>query len=257
MIKETVCETAIEYEYPPDGSKVSVIDAYDGCQLRCPYCFQWRDESWNQSIWVKTNLADALTRDLVAWDRSQPLYIGSRGDPYQPLEERYRLTRKTIEVLLAHQVPCFVSTKADPNTFLQDADLFVRYGQKLTICVGQANLPHLQRTQDPRALPNILAANQLASMGVNTWVFITPILPGITDVEGMIDALDDSIPVYLDGLRLTPGSAGERRFFSFLATAYPELETRYRALVTEGTDPYYEYLRERYDTDPRVSLVFD
>ena len=34
-------ETAIGYEYPPDGGKVPVLDAYDGCQLGCPYCFQW------------------------------------------------------------------------------------------------------------------------------------------------------------------------------------------------------------------------
>ena len=257
MIQEIVCETAIEYEYPPDGSKVPVIDAYDGCQLRCPYCFQWRDKSWNQSIRVKTNLPQALARDLVAWDCSQPLYIGSRGDPYQPLEARYRLTRKTIEVLNTHQVPCFISTKGDPSTYMQDADLFVRYGQKLTICVGQANLHHLQRTQDQRTLPNILAANQLAGMGVNVWVFITPILPGITDVERMIGALDDSIPVYLDGLRLTPGSAGEQRFFRFLTAAYPNLEPRYRALVAEGTDPAYERLRETYGSDPRISFVFD
>jgi DNA repair photolyase len=257
MIQEIVCETAIDYEHPPDGAKLPVIDAYDGCQLRCPYCFQWRDKSWNQSILVKTNLPDALSRDLDQRDLAQPLYVGSRGDPYQPLEERYRLTRKTLEVLLSHQVPCFVSTKADPKTYLQDADLFIRYGYKLTICVGQANLGHLQRNQDQRALPNILAANQLAAMGVNTWAFITPVLPGITDVETLIDALDDSIPVYLDGLRLDPGSSGERRFFGFLTAAYPELEPRYRALVAKGTDPYYDRLRKEYGTDPRISFVFD
>jgi len=35
MIKEITCEKAIDYEGQPDGGKVPVLDAYDGCQLCC------------------------------------------------------------------------------------------------------------------------------------------------------------------------------------------------------------------------------
>ena len=62
MIKEILCETAIDYEYPPDGGKVPVIDAYDGCQLCCPYCFQWetmRPTCPGHTKWPKLNLDKA------------------------------------------------------------------------------------------------------------------------------------------------------------------------------------------------------
>src|SRR5512146_1544169 len=102
MIKEILCETAIDYEYPPDGGKVPVIDAYDGCQLFCPYCFQWRDPAWNQDILVKTNIPEILAQELGTWPAAETLYVGSRGDPYQALERKYHLTRHILQVLQAH-----------------------------------------------------------------------------------------------------------------------------------------------------------
>ena len=256
MIKEILCETAIDYEYPPDGGKVPVIDAYDGCQLRCPYCFQWLDLAWNRNILVKTNLPEVLARQLDAWDVTQTLYVGSRSDPYMALEGRYRLTRRTLQVLQARGVPCILSTKSNAPAFFDDISLFLEYKDKLIICVGQANLAHLRRTSDQRELPNIRAANELARLGINTWVFITPVLPGITDVETMVDALPKNMPVYVDKLRLDAGSAAERRLFDYLTTHYPELEARYRALARAGADPYYAELKELYRDEPRVQFVF-
>jgi len=256
MIKEILCKTAIDYECQPDGGRTPVLDAYDGCQLCCPYCFQWRDPAWNRDILVKTNFPEILEKELETWDPTQTLYVGSRGDPYQALEGKYRLTRRTLQVLQAHAIPCILSTKSNASALFDDIDLFRQYGNKLILCIGQTNLAHLQQTSDPRELPNIRTANELARLGIETWVFITPVLPGITDVKNMLEALPEALPVYLDILRLDPGSSSERRFFEYLRTCYPELEDRYRAILPDGKDPYYNELKELYQNEPRVKFVF-
>lgn len=256
MIKEVVCRAAIEQETQPDGPSVPVVDAYDGCQLRCPYCFQWQDPSWNQDILVKTNLPEVLAEQLDGWDTADPIYVGSRGDPYMALEQRYRLTRRTLQVLRGKGVPCFLSTKSNEQPLFDDLRLFVDYGEHLTICMGQSNLAHFRKTTEPSALPNILMANELLRLGVRTQVFITPVLPGITDVKAMIHALPPNAPVYLDKLRLPSGSAAEQRFFGYLLSYHPHLESRYRELARDGKDPYYEELRALCDDDPRVRYVF-
>ena len=255
-IREVTCETAMGFEGLPDGGRVPVIDAYDGCQLRCPYCFQWADKRWNQDILVKTNLPEVLAHELHGWDLSQPLYVGSRSDPYMPLEEEYQLTRKTLRVLNARKITCFLSTKAKAKLILRDIELFLEFQGRLTMCLGLAHLYPLQTIQDQRKLPNISAANQLARSGINTRVFITPVLPGITDVEAMIGALDGTIQISLDRLRLTKGNPPEARFFRFVRTHYPELESRYCAMMAESTDSYYDELKCRYHADPRISFVF-
>lgn len=256
MIREMIARSAIEYEYPPDGGKVPVLDAYDGCQLRCPYCFQWQDQTWNQDILIKTNFPEILAQELETWDITQTLYVGSRGDPYMPLEGKYRLTRKILLILQARGISCILSTKSNAPAFFDDIDLFLAYKNKLTVCLGQANLAHLRDTSDQRELPNIRTANELARLGINTWVFITPVLPGITDVKTMIDALPENMPVFLDKLRLDSGSVAERRFFEYLRARYPELESRYRTLMRKGTDPYYAELKEMYQGEPRIKFVF-
>jgi hypothetical protein len=50
--------------------------------------------------------------------------------------------------------------------------LFLEYKDKLIICIGQANMAHIRSTSDQRELPNIRTANELARLGINTWVFI-------------------------------------------------------------------------------------
>jgi DNA repair photolyase len=173
-----------------------------------------------------------------------------------PLESRCRLTRRILEILLERGVSTILSTKSNAPAFYEDLDLFRRFGEKLIICVGQANLAHLQGSTDPRELPNSRAANQLARLGIPVWVFITPVLPGITDVKPMIDALPADIPVFLDKLRLTPDSAYKQRFFHHLRAGFPSLEPRYRALMQTGADPYYQELKEMYQADARVKFVF-
>jgi DNA repair photolyase len=172
------------------------------------------------------------------------------------LEGQYRLTRRTLQVLRAHDIPCILSTKSNAPAFFDNIDLFLEYKDKLIICIGQANLTHLQKTSDQRELPNIHTANELARPGINTWVFITPVLPGITDVKMKVDALPENLPVFVDKLRLDLGSISERRFFEYTRTYYPELESRFRTLMREGTDPYYTELKEMYQRKPRVKFVF-
>ncbi len=256
MIKEIICQNAIDYEYPPDGGKTPVLDGYDGCQLNCPYCFQWRDPAWNQDILVKTNFLEVLEQELATWDTAETLYVGSRGDPYMPLEGKYRLTRRILQVLLAHGIPCILSTKSNAPALFEDIGLFRQFGEKLIVCVGQANMTHLRKTTDARQLPNIRTANELARQGIQTWVFITPILPGITDVKTMVDALPVDMPIFLDKLRLDSNSAFKQRFFKHLIAYHPSLEARYRKIMQEGTDPYYQELKDLYQDDSRVKFVF-
>ncbi len=256
MIKEIICEKAIDTEYQPDGGKTPVVDAYDGCQLKCPYCFQWADSEWNKQIWVKINLPDILTQELAGWDPAQTLYVGSRSDPYMPLEGKYRLTRQILRVLLKHGIHCILSTKSSTAALFDDIDLFREFGDKLVVCVGQANLGHSLKMTVPSQLPNIRLVNELARQGIQTWVFITPVLPGITDVAAMIKALPTDTPVFLDKVRLSPGGRNTRRFFKYLETNHPSLKTRYQKIIETGSDPYYSELKARYAAESRVKFVF-
>ena len=256
MIKEIFCDSAVDYEFQPDGGKTPVVDAYDGCQMACPYCFQWQDQTWNENILVKTNIAEILDRELQDWESTRTLYVGSRSDPYMAMESKYHLTRRILQVINKHELPCVLSTKSSAPALLEDIGQFLAFKKRLTICIGQSNLNELQRHVNTFDLPNIIVANKLISSGLTVWIFITPVLPGITDVHAMIANLPQKTPIFLDKLRLEPGSDSERRFFKLIKDHYPELEKRYRKMISAGTDSYYQELKETYRDQTQVKFIF-
>jgi len=67
-------------------------------------------------------------------------------------------------------------------------------------------------------------------MGINAWAVLTPILPGITDVEAMIGALPADVRVFLDRLR----HPSVERLSQFLRTSYPEQQARYESLAARA-----------------------
>ena len=50
-----------------------------------------------------------------------PIAMGTNTDPYQPIEERWRITRSMIELLLETRHPFTITTKSD--RVLRDLDL--------------------------------------------------------------------------------------------------------------------------------------
>jgi DNA repair photolyase len=102
------------------------LDAYDGCEFGCVYCFSRRrarrwaspgiHEASSQALAkrferVKAgNLASALDEFLA---ERVPLQLGGLHDPFTPRESRRGVTRQLLEVLRIYEYPVLISTKGD------------------------------------------------------------------------------------------------------------------------------------------------
>jgi DNA repair photolyase len=83
------------------------MNLYRGCAHNCMYC-DGRSERYQvdgvfgENVVVKTNAVEVLRRELKPIGRRvklKPSYImvgGGVGDSYQPAEETYQLTRRTL-----------------------------------------------------------------------------------------------------------------------------------------------------------------
>ena len=257
MIKEIIEKDLITFEYPPDGGKISIIDPYDGCTIKCPYCFQMTDSNWNKDIIVKLNMPELIKNNLNNWSRKETIYMGSRCDPYHEIERKYELTRNCLIELNKLNIPIMITTKADYGIILRDMDIIKNYSSNITILLGLSNLTQILNTNKNEVIENINLANYLCNQKIKIWTFITPVLPGITDVDEIIDNLNNTIPVFLDKLRIQKDSVQMRKMLSFIQANYPKLYGEYENLINNDTNKYIDELRDKYKDNTRIKFVFD
>lgn len=257
MIKKVNVNNALSYEYPPDGSEIPIIDPYDGCTMGCPYCFQLGDKNWNKALYVKVNIAERVREDLKEWPKDKIVYIGSKCDPYMKIEKEYELTRKCLTELSQMNIPCMLTTKAGSDIIFRDIDIINKFKDNFTLLLGLSNLKQLNNIQNYSELKNIQVANQLHRLGIKVWIFITPILPGITDVTAMINALDKDIPIYLDKVRLEKNSLPAARMLLYIKKNNPSLKSKYENIIYKMKDPYYEQVKEEWIGNSRIKFIFD
>ena len=252
MVKEITITDPITYEEQPDGGQTPMIDPYDGCQLDCPYCFQLYDREFNKNIFVNTNIADLLKDRLNSWNKEEPIYLGSRCDPYMPLEEKYELTRKCLLILNELGINTMIVTKSDNNLILRDIDILMNFNAEITVLMGMSNLKQVNKG----VLNNgILTANTLYDMDVSVRAFITPVLPYIMDIDSIITALNPNIPVYIDKLRIESNTVQAERMMCFINNNFPEYARQYAEIIN-GNEHYYIEMTDKYADNDRLKILF-
>src|SRR6186713_1608706 len=115
----------------PDIGFDRSINPYRGCEHGCIYCFARPTHAFlglspgldfETKLFAKVNAAEALTRELAdpAY-KVETIAIGTNTDPYQPIEKRYRIMRRILEVLSATNHPVGIVTKS--ALVLRDLDI--------------------------------------------------------------------------------------------------------------------------------------
>ena len=160
------------------------INPYVGCSHGCRYCyatfmkrFTGHTEPWGTFVDSKTNAPEVLHRQMKRAARGHVL-ISSVTDPYQPIEEKYKLTRRCLEVLLPYQSSVGILTKSP--LILQDLDLLKQFKEIEVGFTIPTDDDEIRKIFEPHAPPiraRIQALKKLYEAGLKTYAFIGPLLP--------------------------------------------------------------------------------
>ncbi|HEX2186796.1 MAG TPA: radical SAM protein, partial [Chloroflexota bacterium] len=168
--------------------------ASHNCYARESHTFLGLDagEDFNSRIFVKTNIAEVLERELrrPSWKR-ESVALGTATDPYQGVEGRYRLSRACLEVLAGGGTPVNVTTKG--TLIVRDADVLQQLaaGPGCGVSVSLITLEEtVWRALEPGTPPpkqRLLALQRLAAAGVPCGIALAPVLPGLTDAPAALE----------------------------------------------------------------------
>ena len=198
-LRTTVTEehpkTILSFNQSPDVGFDRSINAYRGCEHGCIYCFARPTHAFHDlspgldfetKLFAKPDAA-ALLRATLAKPkyRPRPIAMGTNTDPYQPIEQRYRITRQVLEVCLETRHPVTITTKS--ARVLRDLDLLVELAKLnlVAVAISVTTLdPKLSGKLEPRAsapAKRLAALGTLAGAGIPAHCSIAPVIPALTD----------------------------------------------------------------------------
>jgi DNA repair photolyase len=162
------------------------VNPYTGCQVGCVYCYaslfmrrySGHSEPWGAFVDVKINAPALLAKQIVKAKRGT-IWFASVCDPYQPLEERYTVTRRCLEVLVGRDFPVEIQTKS--ARIRRDIDLIRRIPDVEVGFTIATEDETIARQFEPNASPvgeRIEVLREFKAAGVRTFAFAGPLLPG-------------------------------------------------------------------------------
>src|SRR5580700_1717008 len=181
----------------PDIAFDRSINPYRGCEHGCIYCFARPTHAYlglspgldfETKLFMKPDAPELLERELSAPGYvPKVIAIGTNTDPYQPIERRYKIMRRILEVLDSAGHPVGIVTKS--ALVLRDLDILARMAERdlVKVALSVTTLdPQLARTMEPRAATpsrRLDTLRQLVKAGVPTAVMVAPVIPAINDAE--------------------------------------------------------------------------
>lgn len=173
------------------------INPYRGCEHGCIYCYARPSHEYlgfsagldfETKIMVKKDAPVLLEKEFKkkSWI-PQPIMFSGNTDCYQPIERKFQITRKCIEVFKKYNHPVGLITKN--AMILRDIDLLSEMAKEnlatavLSITTMKRDLSRKlePRTSVPSERFNVL--EKLAKAGIPVGVNVAPIIPGLNDEE--------------------------------------------------------------------------
>src|SRR5437870_9887955 len=188
----------------PDIGFDRSINPYRGCEHGCVYCFARPTHAYlglspgldfESKLFMKPDAPALLEKELAAANyEPRTIAIGTNTDPYQPIEKKYEIMRRILEVLERAGHPVGIVTK---STLVQrDIDILSRMARRnlVKVALSVTTLDaRIARTMEPRAatpLRRLETLRRLSDAGVPTSVMVAPVIPALNDaeIERILDA---------------------------------------------------------------------
>jgi len=248
------------------------MNLYRGCIHNCVYC-DGRSEKYQvegefgKDVAVKANAIEILRRELDPKRRRIPLkrsFImlgGGVGDSYQPVEKKYQLTRKALQLMQEYNVPVHILAKS--TLVERDLDLLRKINEQNRVIVSLSFSSvddNVSAIFEPGVPPPSERLRVLASFkdeGIACGMFLLPVIPFITDKpELMEESVRKAHEIGLDfiifgGMTLKEGRQKDY-FFNNLKENYPELAVEYENIYKgnkwgNATAEYYGSIYQTFN----------
>ena len=273
MIQEIQAKTILNKKKKRDSWFLDefTTNAYEGCSMNCLYCYvrgSKYGENMEDKLSVKINAPEVLEKQLQFRVKKQQygfVVLSSATDAYMPVDAKFGMTKKFLELFLKYRFPVHIITKSD--LILQDIDLLKKIDEQailpddLKISLDRGTLITFSISSLDRSITDHLepgaispikrleAMQKIKEAGFVTGLNCLPILPFISDSEEKIEEMIFTAKKYgadyvlIGGLTLVgqEEASSKTLYYKFLERYHPHLVQQYKSLYKIWPFPPKEY----------------
>jgi DNA repair photolyase len=171
--KSKLCTCPFKYSFSP----------YVGCYHGCLYCYASSYIPRFSEVRVKKDVIKKLNKEISKIKQHKYVTIANSNDPYQPIEEKLKLTREALKIFSSHGFKIMIVTKS--SLVLRDLDILKKSRVAISITITT-----LDENKAKRLEPNVPSPEKrlktikiLSENNIPTIARIDPIIPLINDEE--------------------------------------------------------------------------
>ena len=273
MIQEIQAKTILNKKKKRDSWFLDefTVNAYEGCSMNCLYCYvrgSKYGENMEDKLSVKINAPEVLEKQLQFRVKKQQygfVVLSSATDAYMPVDAKFGMTKKFLELFLKYRFPVHIITKSD--LILQDIDLLKKIDEQailpddLKISLDRGTLITFSISSLDRSITDHLepgaispikrleAMQKIKEAGFVTGLNCLPILSFISDSEEKIEEMIFTAKKYgadyvlIGGLTLLgqEEASSKTLYYKFLERYHPHLVQQYKSLYKIWPFPPKEY----------------
>ncbi|MDD3647725.1 MAG: radical SAM protein [Candidatus Dojkabacteria bacterium] len=250
---------------------------YYGCQHACVYC-DGRYEKYGfegefgKDVNVKKNTIELLKKEIKLVKEPGYVFIGSGiTDAYQPIEKKYRLTRRSIETIADHPLlSLHILTK---SAFVEDdleliAQIAKSKRKKAIISFSIAFDNDENRKKFEPGTAEISQRWRIITkaqkMGINTGVYLIPAIPFISDSEEEIrktyeKCVKHKVDFVLSGGMTLKIGRQKQFYLEFIKKLFPKLYEPTVKLYSNADhygSPVWQYSKNLYTLFNKLSREY-
>jgi len=239
-----------------------VINPYTGCEHGCKYCyavfikkFQDIKEEWGDFVHAKVNCPELLKKEL---EKNKPghIWMSSVTDCYMPLEGKFKLTRKILETIAKspykNKFTIEILTKS--ALIKRDFNLIKELNAEIGCSINTLDKKKA-RILEPFSSPpreRISILKEAREKGIRIYGFISPVLPGITNLEELFKELRFCEYVWVELLNTKPSVI--KRMMPVIEKNFPDKLKDFKFAINKPEEYYENVVKEIKDLERKYGL---
>ncbi len=220
-----------------------VINPFMGCEFACLYCYvrsnkviSRRNLPWGEFVDIRVNLPELLGKEILN-KKPKTVLLGSITECFQPIERKYRIMGKAIEILNKHKVYYVILTR---SPLILDYLNLLKEGfcKKVYFSINKFD-PEFKLKLEPKSPSfNIRdeAVNMLLNQGIPVVPYFSPVLPWVSDLKGVFLRFEKAEDIEFECLNFRLTNIGA--VIKSIAEVEPDLRAQYENMLNDKA--FYE-----------------